>query len=145
MKKFWRFVDKTETCWLWAGNKTQTGYGRIGINYKGILAHRLSWELAHGPIPKGLVVCHRCDTPLCVRPDHLFLGTLSENHRDMVAKGRHARGSKQGAAKLSEADIADIRAAICAGSKQQELADKYGVTQAGISAVHRRVNWKHVA
>lgn len=91
--RFMAHVCKTETCWLWIGSKKKNGYGRFspgghGVN---ILAHRASWEFHFGPIPSGLFVCHHCDTPACVRPDHLFLGTHEENMADMWAKGRAAQ------------------------------------------------------
>jgi hypothetical protein len=83
--RFWPKVRKDRGCWVWTGATTTTGYGRLS----GQPAHRLSWEIHHGPIPAGLFVCHRCDNPGCVRPDHLFLGTHEANMADMVAKGRH--------------------------------------------------------
>jgi hypothetical protein len=98
MKRFWDKVDKTETCWLWTAWKNNNGYGALMVRHPGggflnNLAHRISWELEYGPIPKGLCVLHTCDTPSCVRPDHLFLGTRGDNARDKVAKGR-ARGGR---------------------------------------------------
>lgn len=92
-EKFWPRIRKTEGCWLWTGPGDRRGYGQFfpkqGIH---LIAHRYSWELVNGPVPEGLFVCHHCDTPPCVRPDHLFLGTPKDNHDDMVRKGRHARG-----------------------------------------------------
>jgi len=89
-ERFWRQVQKdVDGCWLWTGRPVQ-GYGRFRPSSRGtkIGAHRYSWELHVGPIPDGLDVCHRCDVPLCIRPDHLFLGTHADNMADMVAKGR---------------------------------------------------------
>ena len=93
--RFWSKVEKGDgaKCWLWTAAVNDAGYGIIGIGGRrdGVeRAHRLSWMLYHGPIPAGLVVCHRCDVPACVKPEHLFLGTLSDNHQDMRAKGRHS-------------------------------------------------------
>lgn len=88
--RFWAKVEKTPTCWEWRG-ATVTGYGHIsmgGVLGKIRLAHRISWEMHNGPIPDGLHVCHRCDNPKCVRPDHLFLGTDLDNAQDRDAKGR---------------------------------------------------------
>lgn len=75
-------------CWLWTANIGRNGYGQIQIKRRPVPAHRAAWELFKGPIPKGMHVCHRCDTPACVNPDHLFLGTMSDNIKDSYAKGR---------------------------------------------------------
>ena len=104
--RFWRNVDRSneDGCWEWTGARTSSpwtrrynfpgyGYSFIGSRadgtHKGIPAHRLSWMVNIGPIPEGMIVCHHCDNPPCVRPDHLFLGTKGDNTRDMVRKGRH--------------------------------------------------------
>lgn len=89
--RFWAKVNKTPTCWLWTANRLPKGYGVINVGGRAgsqQLAHRVSWELHFGPIPDGLWVLHRCDNPPCVRPDHLFLGTVQDNVDDMVTKGR---------------------------------------------------------
>lgn len=90
-ERFWRKVDKSagpEGCWPWTGSRHGFGYGFVSAGGKRRGAHRVSWELANGPIPDGLSVCHRCDNPPCVNPAHLFLGTVGDNTRDMMAKGR---------------------------------------------------------
>lgn len=90
LEGFWARVDKSGECWEWQGAKTNGGYGRIVKNGKAIRAHRVSHELVHGPIGDSkLFVCHRCDNPKCVNPDHLFLGDCKANLSDMTAKGRH--------------------------------------------------------
>lgn len=97
--RFWEKVEKTSLCWIWKGH-LQRGYGVFSVNQNPVLAHRYSWELAHGPIvghvpmhPElEICVCHTCDNPACVRPDHLFLGNDKANHDDMIAKRRHAHG-----------------------------------------------------
>ena len=94
-ERFWKKVNRSSTCWLWlgarGGGRPDAPYNTYGIfRYRGknTQAHRLSWIIANGGIPDGLMVLHRCDTPLCVRPDHLFLGTQSENMKDAAAKKR---------------------------------------------------------
>jgi len=94
--RFWKYVEKTESCWLWTGYKNHLGYGRMTVTvapkqYKLMATHRLSWKMHRGPIPEGKVVMHDCDNPACVNPDHLLLGTQLDNMRDMKAKGRDNR------------------------------------------------------
>ncbi len=90
--RFWRYVERTDGCWLWRGTRDRHGYGRFFVTKRGgprqVFAHRFSYALHHGSIAAGLAVCHHCDTPECVRPEHLFLATQAENLRDMWAKGR---------------------------------------------------------
>jgi hypothetical protein len=89
--RFWRFVDKSngeDSCWTWNGSRTRDGYGHFGINRKTVVAHRFSWALSFGSIPDGSIVCHKCDTPSCVNPLHLFIGTDLDNARDRERKGR---------------------------------------------------------
>jgi hypothetical protein len=83
-------VDAKTGCWMWIGGVESHGYGRMSFNGKRYKAHQLSWILNRGEIPKGMCVCHHCDTPGCVNPDHLFLGTMADNMRDKVAKGRQS-------------------------------------------------------
>lgn len=89
--RFWAKVEKGEGCWEWQGARHPHGYGQVRIAGICVFAHRYSWQLANGPIPGGLNVCHHCDNPKCVRPDHLFLGTQRDNLQDMAGKGRASR------------------------------------------------------
>ena len=90
-------VDRNGDCWLWKGCQTK-GYGVVARSGRQTYAHRYAHEITHGPIPKGSYVCHRCDQPLCCRPEHLFLGSQTDNMRDAAAKGRVARGERNGQA-----------------------------------------------
>jgi len=87
-ERFWEKVSKTATCWLWTAGSQKAGYGRFKVNGKLQGAHRVAYELTNGPIPAGLVLCHRCDNPQCVNPAHLFPGTHGDNARDAIQKGR---------------------------------------------------------
>lgn len=126
-------------CWLWAGGHDQDGYGHMTGNVK---AHRRSYELHVGPIPMGVLVCHKCDTPCCVNPDHLFLGSGKDNGQDMSLKGRGACGRKHWKAVLTEADVIAIRADTI--SSHAALAKLYPVTAESISHIRNGRTWKHV-
>jgi hypothetical protein len=88
------FREPNSGCWLWEGGVIESGYGQFTMNYRNMGAHRASWILHRGPIPPGTMVCHKCDTPSCVRPDHLFLGNSSTNMLDASAKGRISNGNR---------------------------------------------------
>ena len=131
------------------------GYGRIllgGKKGKTFGAHRISWFLAHGPIPDGLSVLHRCDNPPCVNPDHLFLGTQADNLRDMGEKRRSSpqtkpelfRGSNNGRAKLNEQQVRDIRA-MDESLSNIAIAKQFGVSDVAIAFIRLGRTWKCVA
>lgn len=136
---FWSKVQKSGECWMWTGKQNGHGYG-IG---RGGGSHRQSWIMANGPIPNGLYVLHHCDTPLCVRPDHLFLGTKGDNNRDCKQKGRNAHGEKNGQAVLTENDVIDIRTLRALGARQSSLAEAFGVARSNIGLIVSRQRWAH--
>lgn len=139
-------------CWIWIGaviNRTdgEQPRGKIRTASRLESAPRVSYRLFKGEIPTGLFVCHRCDTPLCVNPNHLWLGTGAENSADMVAKGRNRtmgtsrRGALNTRAKLTEDDVRDIRANQAPASA---LAAQYGVSRGAIRDIKTGRNWAHV-
>ena len=154
-----RFSDKVDTsagnesCWLWKAGKDRGGYGTFKLASLTRIAHRIMFTLITAEeIPDDLHCLHSCDTPTCVQPRHLFLGTHTDNMQDMMRKDRcgHAGGASpgeaHGLAKLTDANVREIRKRYATGGVlQRELADEYGVVLSQISAVVNRKNWKHVA
>lgn len=148
--RFWRYVQKSEGCWTWVGRLSQTGYGFIQQGGKGstnVYAHRLSYRMHKGEIPDGMVVMHLCDNPSCVNPNHLQLGSQSQNILDAFAKGRkhavppHRFGEAHGASKLKEADVLLIR-----DSQESSvvLMQRYGVSKSTINRIKQRITWAHL-
>lgn len=140
-------VNLETGCWIWKPKaRHQFGYGLASIGsytdgtHRQVTAHRLSYELHRGPVPDGLLVCHRCDVPDCVSPDHLYAGTYCDNMRDAAERDRchrfrHPKGEAHCRAKLSDKDVDDIRASR---EKNKVLAQRYGVTKEYISRVKHR-------
>ena len=93
--RFFQKVNKTDSCWLWTGALSSRGYGSFGVNGKTTAAHRYSYQIHTGQIPKGFVICHTCDTPSCVNPDHLWAGPQSENMKDMFNKNRQGTSNRR--------------------------------------------------
>jgi hypothetical protein len=142
--RFWSEVKKTLFgCWEWQASYNSGGYGHFYADGKEIAAHRFSWELHFGPIPEGMKVLHSCDNPKCVRPKHLFLGSYADNNKDRTQKGRSAKGSSHGSAKLNEVLIKQIRREAKTQSTRS-LARKYNVGQTAIQQAIRGKTWKHV-
>ena len=167
--RFWEKVQKADGCWLWLGQKLGTGYGVIdvgaGTSYrKVLLAHRVSWELNVGPITPGMFICHHCDNPPCVRPDHLFEGTNGDNMRDAAAKGRmffqvHPervrrgsthhfyglttyRGDGNGHSKLTAETVLAIRKQYDSGSYSiAEIARRAGMSESQSRRICKRQAW----
>ncbi len=132
-------------CILWMGNLNESGYGilSMGTRRRSIRAHRVAYELVNGPVPRGLVVMHKCDNPRCVNADHLQLGTHSDNHADMVSKLRHNHGERSYFAKLTEEQVREIRRRSN-GTSQGDLAGSYGVNRQTIARIISRETWKYV-
>lgn len=132
-------------CRVWTMKKSPKGYATLKHKGVRIPAHRAAFELAHGSIPEGLVVCHRCDNPSCINPDHLFLGTHHDNIKDCISKGRRAdfSGSSHGASKLDEAAVLAIRTNQ-SGMSRAQLAEHYSVSRAAISDIKSGRSWVHV-
>jgi len=146
-------VDSKTGCWIWQGARNKAGYGRVKRYGRMTWAHRLFYEVHVGPIPSGMLVCHHCDNPPCVNPEHLFLGTYKDNEADKKMKGRkpmspftlhpelRPRGEKHHRAKFTNLDIIDIRSSSLPA---RELASRYNVAESTIHRIKSRKFWKHV-
>ena len=150
--RFWLRVERKVGCWGWKGGKAGYGYGNVYYNRQLMLrAHRLSWALANGPIPKGLKVLHKCDNPPCTNPDHLFLGTDKDNAHDRMRKGRpgshyYRNGEKNPYAHLTTEKVKFIRAVYKPKEiVSSDLAWLFGVSSTTIKLIIRRIAWSHVA
>lgn len=137
--------DPITGCWDWEGNLHRQGYGVIRSNRVHHLAHRASYTVFKGDIPKDMFVCHKCDNRRCVNPDHLFLGTVQDNQRDMAEKDRSTYGEKSPSAKLTEADVACILSLKNSGRTQKQIADLFGVSRPLISLIFNGKVWARTA
>jgi len=136
-------------CWVWTGYIRPDGYGEVCFKRHRYLVHRAAYELAYGPIPEGLSICHTCDVRPCLNPVHLFAGTAADNAHDMIAKGRNRykphKGEKNGRAKLTDDDVRLIRATYARGGVTiDELAAEYGITSTNMKFAIRGKTWPHI-
>lgn len=150
--RFWSRVRKSEGCWLWSGT-TRNGYGTIKVAGVQTYAHRVSWLLHRGDCPEDLCVLHKCDTPRCVNPGHLFLGTRKDNAEDCAAKGRNVaqkrpevrQGERASRVKLTASQVAAIRQRYAAGGvTYAQLATEYGVERSTVGKIVTRRLWGHL-
>lgn len=149
--RFWSKVNKNSSptgCWMWEGAIVKYGVIDIGGNQR--LAHRVSWELTYGEIPEGegyhgTCVCHRCDNPLCVNPEHLFLGSIADNMKDRNNKNRQAKGERSGPSKLKEIQVKEIRRLYKLGGETcRTLANKFGVSNSLVKQIVRGTAWSYL-
>ena len=160
--RFWSKVDKSggpEACWIWDAARSSKGYGVFTVDGDNVSAHRYAYELAFGPVPAGLLVCHSCDVKLCVQPAHLFAGTAGDNIRDARDKGRLATGSRHGRvtkpertargeangwSKLTEPQVAEIKGRLLSGETHRAVAAAFGIANSTIGGIARGERWRHV-
>lgn len=141
-------------CVEWQRARDRDGYGIIQVAGRPQRAHRMAWEVEHGPIPAGLVVMHSCDNPSCVLLEHLSLGTVADNNADRSRKGRttrsgprspfHPLGVLHPMVKLTEAQVVEIRRRVAAGEVQRRLADEFGLSPSGICRIVKARTWSHL-
>jgi hypothetical protein len=146
--RFDRFVsmEPNTGCWLWTGGEaTPKGYGQFWIDGHSTTAHRSSWIIHCGVIPIGHDVLHHCDTPACVNPDHLFLGSHKDNYNDSHSKDRHSRGMRHGMSKLSDAQVRHIKSVDTSKRGVKALlARQFGVSNTIIAYIVLHNGWKHI-
>lgn len=133
--------ENPNDCWEWIGSKNSKGYGRVRINNKIYLAHRIFFESFIGEIPEGMCVCHSCDNPCCINPSHLFLGTQLENIIDRDNKNHQARGKNNGKHKLIETDVYLIREFLDKGYTNKQIAKMFKVDPSVISNIKLGKRW----
>lgn len=141
-----RLNEKTG-CLEWTGHCHWKGHGQISIGGRnaGIgYTHVVAWEMENGPVPEGMIVCHRCDSPACCNPEHLFLGTRADCTALMVSKNRHSHGERH-AVKLNSSIVLRIKELLRLGLTQQEIADDFGVARSMIGLIKQGKRWKHLS
>ncbi len=132
-------MARKDGCIEWRGRLHPAGYGTFSVRGRNVLAHRAAYAAAHGPIAAGMVVCHSCDNPPCVNPEHLFLGTQADNLADMTAKGR---ANRRGPAKLTIDSVAQIRTLIAQGWQQSDIGPAFGVTDGAVYHIKHGLTWR---
>ena len=145
-ERFWSKVDKTVSCWNWSACTDKDGYGIFWLNDGNSRAHRVSMMLEGCDIPSGMMVCHTCDNPSCVNPDHLYIGDSQTNVDDMIERGRVAsqRGEMNGHSKLTESIVREIRDRVFAGETQRAVAKSLNIDHKHVNMVILRKCWKHI-
>lgn len=136
--------DPNSGCWLWSAGVDKNGYGKTAIDGWHMRAHRASFLIANGFLPPHLEVCHSCDTPACINPSHLWLGTNAQNQGDAAIKGRR-KGSKNKNARIVESDTIEIRARCDAGENPKIVCKDYGISWSQIYRIWRKEFWQHVS
>lgn len=135
----------TNDCWPWKGYVAKNGYGYVSFQRKDMLGHRVSYIVNRGAIPDGMDVCHKCDNPACVNPNHLFLGTHQDNMDDKVRKGRQPRGEWNSNAKLTDEQVGRIKLELAERTgSNSAIARRYGVTRKTIDAIEHGRTWAHI-
>lgn len=166
MCRFMSYVTK-ENCWNWKGSLQPNGYGKFSIKRNFISAHRASYQIFKGEIPKGRFICHTCDNKKCVNPDHLWIGTPKENMQDAIKKGiiiykkgyslsadhieklricnkPDKKGEKHHLRKLSNKNIHEIRKLYKLGNTQKKISEKFNIHPSAISRIVRNKRWAHI-
>jgi hypothetical protein len=149
IERFWSKVDRSagpDACWLWTGTRIPQGYGTLSLRRSPVYAHRFAFIITNGWPAEKMCVCHACDNPSCCNPAHLWLGTHTDNMRDMLKKGRRteARGENVSTAKLTEDQVREIRATRLYRGAISDMMRRYGVSRTALTQLLRGNTWKHL-